>query len=145
MKLSEKSRALPKAFEEVEKRLPLVREIIENAEKSLRNAQVTDADKQILEHSYDKALNLQVILDEMEQECQKDQDTKDWSKLRTIYYKALRGIKASRVEHLMKEILEDIKKLALNHVFKLSGKDDIKRLEEAIHDLSRGRTISSRF
>jgi hypothetical protein len=133
---------LPKAFDEVQKDLPLVLGILRGAQNSLLDGQeITDDEKNavvaVLQPSRDKAEQLKRIFDDVRVECEKDRDAKVWAKFRTAYHKALRGVKALRVEHLMMEILEGMEKLALSQVFKSVTQNDIQALEKAIHDLSK--------
>ncbi|KAK7420813.1 hypothetical protein QQX98_002617 [Neonectria punicea] len=51
--------------------------------------------------------------------------------------KALRGIKAHRVETLMNKILNRLKKLALSQVFKSTIRKDLKAIEAAIEGLAK--------
>jgi hypothetical protein len=120
-------KGLPKAFDEVQKDLPLVLGILRGAQNSLLDGQeISDDEKNavvaVLQPSRDKAEELKRIFDDVRAECEEDKDARDWAKLRTAYRKALRGVKASRVEHLMTDILEGMKKLALSQVFKSATK-----------------------
>jgi hypothetical protein len=134
-------KGLPKAFDEVQKDLPLVLGILRGAQDSLIDSQeISDDEKNavvaVLQPSRDKAEELKRIFDDVRAECEEDKDARDWAKLRAAYRKALRGVKASRVEHLMMDILESMKKLALTQVFKSATQHDMQTLERAIHDLS---------
>jgi hypothetical protein len=111
-------KGLPKAFDEVQNDLPLVLRTLQSAEDRLRDDQETTEDEKndvvaFLLPSHDKAHELQRVFDEVKKECEKDKDAKDWVKARSVYHKALRGMKASRVEQLMKDILGGMKKLAV--------------------------------
>jgi hypothetical protein len=135
-------KGLPKAFDEVQKDLPLVLSILRGAQDSLIDSQeISDDEKNavvaVLQPSRDKAEELKRIFDDVRAECEEDKDARDWAKLRAAYRKALRGVKASRVEHLMMDILEGMKKLALSQVFKSATQHDMQTLEKAIHDLSK--------
>jgi hypothetical protein len=124
---------LPKAFDEVQNDLPLVLSILRGAQNSLLDGQeITDDEKNAVLAILQPCLDF----DEVRVECEKDKDAKDWAKVRAAYHKALRGVKALRVEHLMMDILGGMKKLALSQVFKSATQNDIHTLEKAIHDLS---------
>jgi hypothetical protein len=132
---------LPEAFDKVQNDLPLVEGILRSAENRLGDDQnATDEDKnaalQVLRPTFEKAQELHRVFNAMQDECKKDQGAKDWAKLRGVYHKAVRGFKASRVEHLMKDILENMKKLALSQIFKSADQFDIQALEKAIQDLA---------
>jgi hypothetical protein len=135
-------KGLPKAFDEVQNDFPLALSILRGAQNSLLDGQeITEDEKDavlaVLQPCHDKAKELKRVFDEVRAECEKDKDAKDWAKLRTAYHKALRGVKASRVEHLMMDILEGLKKLAFSQVFKSATQHDIQTLEKAIRDLSK--------
>lgn len=135
-------KGLPKAFDEVRKDLPLVLGILRSAQNSLLDGQeITDDEKNaivaVLQPSRDKAEELKRILDDVQAGCEKDKDAKDWTRIRTAYRTALRGVKASRIELLMIDILEGMKKLALSQVFKSATQHDVQTLEKAIHNLSK--------
>ncbi|PKS11382.1 hypothetical protein jhhlp_003145 [Lomentospora prolificans] len=132
---------LPKAFDEVKKDLPLVQSILENAQERL-----TDPDLHTTEHSQailaiiepckDKAEELKKIFDKIETECKGDRGAKDWTRVRDVYRKTLRGIKSHRVEVLMNEILKGLKRLALSQLFQSAMQKDLKAVEKAIEELS---------
>lgn len=134
-------RNLPKAFAEVQNKLPLIVSIVQGAEKSLEDRKPLGEEEdnvacEVLQPSLDKLATLKKIFRAVEDELEKDQNKKDWAKLRTTYHTALNGIKAHGVEKLMEEILKDAKNVALSHVFNLATTGDIKTLNTAIQDLS---------
>ena len=96
--------------------------------------------QRILKPSHDKARELQRVFDEVQKGCEIDKNAKDWARLRSVYRKALRGTKASKVEQLMADILDSMKRLALSQVFKLAQQDDLitlrTKVETAIQELS---------
>ncbi|CAN9172024.1 unnamed protein product [Alternaria alternata] len=138
-------KGLPKAFDEVQNDLPLVLRTLRSAQDRLCDDQEITEDERndvvaILQPIHDKAQELQRVFDEVKKECENDKDSNDWVKVRSVYHKALRGMKASRVEQLMKDILGGMKKLALSQAFKSASQHDMKTLEEtlekAIRDIS---------
>ncbi|OBT58317.1 hypothetical protein VE04_01787 [Pseudogymnoascus sp. 24MN13] len=132
---------LPKAFDIVKEDLPLVQRILENAQNSITSSKPSEEESQailaIIKPSNEKAKELKRIFDEVQAQCKGDQDAKDWARVCAIYHKALRGIKAHRVETLMDEILKGMKKLALSQVFKSAMQEDLKAIEKAIEELSK--------
>lgn len=132
---------LPKAFDEVRKDLPLVQRILKDAHVRISESKPpTDEYDEIL--AIVTPCNLKVkelsrIFDEVQEKCKGDQDAKDWAKVSAIYHKAIRGIKAHRVETLMDEILKGVKRLALNQLFKTAMQKDLKAIEKAIEELSK--------
>ncbi|KAK7432962.1 hypothetical protein QQZ08_000433 [Neonectria magnoliae] len=132
---------LPKAFNEVKKDLPLVRSILEDAKQSFVDPEPPDEQLQVIlaavSSCSDKATELKRIFDEVKERCKEDEHAKDWTVVRVVYRKALRGIKAQRVETLMNEILEGLKKLALSQAFKSTIRKDLKAIEAAIEELAK--------
>lgn len=137
----DKIAGLPKAFDEVKKDLPLVRSILEDAKESLSDSELPSEQSHailaIVQSCNDKAKELKRIFNEVQTKCKEDEHAKDWTVVRVVYRKALRGIKAHRVETLLHEILDGLKKLALSQVFKSTVHKDLKAIETAIEELAK--------
>ncbi|KAH8661760.1 ankyrin repeat protein [Ilyonectria robusta] len=137
----DKITGLPKAFDQVQKDLPLVRKILERAQERLNNSEPTDDQRKailaIAKPCDDKAKELKRIFDELETKCKEDQGAENWARVRVWYREALRGIKAHRVESLMEDILKGVEKLAWNEVFKLAMQEDLEGIKKAIEELSK--------
>jgi hypothetical protein len=132
---------LPKAFDEIGKGVPLIQCILRDArERLVEGPDVTDEEANVVEAiltpCHDKLLKLQQIFKQVAKAAKKEERSKDWAKIWAAYGKALRGIKAHRVETLMSDIMEGVKKLALSQVFKTVMKKDLAGIEEAIEKLS---------
>ncbi|KPM38322.1 hypothetical protein AK830_g8241 [Neonectria ditissima] len=132
---------LPKAFDEVKKDLPLVQSILNDAQESLSGSELPAEQSQaimaVIKPCSDKAKELQRIFDEVKAKFREDEDAKDWAVVRGVYRKAVRGIKAYRVEALMDEILKGLKKLALGQVFSSTIRKGLKAIETAIEELAK--------
>lgn len=133
---------LPKAFDKVRDDFLFVQKILRDIQNRLIDGQqLSDEDSKatiaIVSPCRDKAQELKRIFDAVEAEYKKDQDAKDWEKIRVTYHKALRGIKTHRVESLMKDILEDLQKLALSRSFMPTMQKDLKAIQNAIEELSK--------
>jgi len=135
-------KGLPKAFDEVQNDFPLVTRVLSHVHATLCDSQdITDDEKDaimtMLQSSRSAAEELKRVFEEVKTECERDSGAKDWARFRVIYHKALRGMKASRVERLMLEILSGLKKLALRQIFELASQHDIQPLDKAIQDLAK--------
>lgn len=133
---------LPKAFDKVRDDFPFVQSIFRDAQnRFIDGQQPSDQESKaalaIVNPCHDKVKELKRIFDEVEAECKKDQDAMDWARIRVAYHKALRGSKAQRVESLMKDILQDLQKLALSQLFKSAMKKELQAIEKAIEELSK--------
>ncbi|KAF3912513.1 hypothetical protein ABW20_dc0107365 [Dactylellina cionopaga] len=132
---------LPKAFEEVNRQLPIVDQTLRAAKSRLRRGpDPTDEEDAtitaILEPCKQKADKLKEIFEELKTKSQSSGDSALWGKIRIIYFKVLAGTKANRVESLMGDILKGTKLLALNQVFKLAMTQDLVAIEKAIENLA---------
>ncbi|KAF9872634.1 hypothetical protein CkaCkLH20_09813 [Colletotrichum karsti] len=136
-----KIKDLPKAFDEVKKSLPIVQKVLEDTRKRLQTVQTAldDHNKQLViqtvQQCEEKATILRDIFDKLERKCKEDRDADTtWSKAKAWYREALRGMKAHRVETLMKDIMGRIKALAMNEL--LSLHDDVDVVSSALAELS---------
>lgn len=119
-------KGLPPAFKEVANRMPLVKNTLQAAENGIK------ADS-------DAAKGMEMVMDACKTKAEKLEDIfrkvlpePDASRM-DHYLTALRGYpKGSRVELLMKGILEDIQLLASNHGMKTVTKDEMEQLAKAI-------------
>ena len=135
-------KGLPKAFEEVERNLPLVKETIEIAQRQLYCNAPSDAETRAIEpvlkgcESNLKELNK--ILTGMKWKNKEDNgETKDWSSLAKFYHKVVIPMgKAHRVETLTSAIMKSLKALAIHQIFKAATEQLIRKLEDAINGLS---------
>jgi len=124
-------KGLPPAFKEVANRMPLVKNTLQAAENGIK------ADN-------DAAKGMKTVVDACETKAEKLADIfrkvlpePDASRMEH-YLKALRGLpKGSRVELLMKGILEDIQLLASNHGMKTVTKDEMEQLTKAIKEIEK--------
>jgi hypothetical protein len=135
-------KGLPKAFEEVERNLSLVKETIEIAQHQLYYNTPSDAEKRAIEPVIKRC---ECMLDELNKILTKIQkqkkegngETKDWPSLAKFYRKVVIPMgKAHRVETLMSSIMKNLKALAIHQMFKAATQAQIGKLEEAIKGLS---------
>ncbi|KAJ5855611.1 ankyrin repeat protein [Penicillium soppii] len=133
-------RNLPKAFEHVRTYLPLAQRILKDVRAQLKQRNLTKAEQQsitrIIRECEIKATELKQIFDALEKKCKQDKDARSWDKLRGWYHEILRGIKGHRVESLMNDILEAMKKLALYQRFRLATQEDVAEIKKALEDIS---------
>jgi hypothetical protein len=134
-------KGLPKAFEEVEGDLPLVKETLEIAHRQLYYNTPSDAEKRAIEPVIkaceSKLVELNKILTRIQkQKKESNGETKDWSSLAKFYHKIVVPMgKAHRVETLMSAMMNSLKALAIHQVFKAATQPQIGKLEEAIQGL----------
>ncbi|KAF3800370.1 Regulatory protein AfsR [Colletotrichum gloeosporioides] len=130
---------LPKAFDEVNKNLPLVRGVLQRVYERIQRIDPSVDEnsasiREAINTCHDKVEILQKIFATLEEKC-KDRDAdKTWKRARAWYREAMRGMQADRVEGLMKEILDRMRILAMSQVFSLN--DDLDEIKEAINSLS---------
>ncbi|KAJ0293010.1 hypothetical protein CBS470a_002211 [Colletotrichum nupharicola] len=122
---------LPKAFDEVNKNLPLVRDVLQHPSV----AENSDSIREAIKTCHDKVELLQKIFAALEEKCKDRDAAKTWKRARAWYREAMRGMQADRVEGLMKEILDSMRILAMSQVFSLN--DDLDEIKEAINSLSK--------
>lgn len=136
-------KGLPKAFEEVERSLPLVKETLEIAQRQLYSSTPSDAEKRAIEPAFktceSKLDKLNKILSNIQKQKKEDNgEAQDWSSLAKFYHKVVAPMgKAHRVETLMTAIMNSLKALAIHQMFKAATQPQIGKLEEAIKALSR--------
>jgi len=119
-------KGLPKAFHKVAKQLPLVKETLHLAEASVDDTSCA-AIKPVIESCGAKAGNLRDIFEKVFPD-----DNPKWEER---YFKALHTLgKGSRVEDLMKDILNSLKLLSAHQTFKVAAKQD--ELLAALNDLA---------
>ncbi|KAM0553252.1 hypothetical protein ACHAPJ_007541 [Fusarium lateritium] len=128
------AKGLPSAFRDVVNRLPLVHETLQTANKEVDagglNEATCKAMKKVVEACGTKAENLEIIFKKVLPEA-------DSSRM-DRYLVALKSLpKGSRVELLMKGILEDVQILTSNHGMKTVTKDELEKLTEAIEEMEK--------
>ncbi|KAI8245218.1 hypothetical protein K4K56_012129 [Colletotrichum sp. SAR 10_98] len=129
----------PKAFVKVEENLPLVQSILKRARNNFENSGYNDEQEQvaqkILKDCEKKARYLRDIFVAIEAKCNEDKEAKTWtwSKARDWYRSALQNKTSHKVEKLMTAILEGIKKLAADRIFRLL--DDVEKINIALQEL----------
>ncbi|KAF5974836.1 nacht ankyrin domain-containing protein [Fusarium coicis] len=135
-------KGLPKAFEEVERNLPLVKETLQIAEQQLHDNSPSDAEKRAIEpiitacESKLKELN-KILTKIQKQKKEGNGEIEDWSSLAKLYQKVVVPMgKAHRVESLMSAMIDSLKALAIHQMFKAATQPQIGKLEEAIKKLS---------
>ncbi|KAJ0289985.1 hypothetical protein COL940_001087 [Colletotrichum noveboracense] len=131
---------LPKAFDEVNKNLPLVRDVLQRVYERIQRidpsvAENSDSIREAIKTCHDKVELLQKIFAALEEKCKDRDAAKTWKRARAWYREAMRGMQADRVEGLMKEILDSMRILAMSQVFSLN--DDLDEIKEAINSLSK--------
>lgn len=130
----ENTNYLPKAFREVAQRLPLARDTFQTIEGRLQKYDVSGdtytAIKPTVESCKDRAERLRNILQDMAAQP-------DTSRVER-YRLAIRRLgKESKVEELMKGMLEDVQLLAANQAVKAVEEEKIDELMRAIQALSK--------
>jgi DNA repair exonuclease SbcCD ATPase subunit len=135
-------KGLPKAFEEVERNLPLVKETLQIAEQQLHDNSPSDAEKRAIEpiitacESKLKELN-KILTKIQKQKKEGNGEIEDWSSLAKLYQKVVVPMgKAHRVESLMSAMIDSLKALAIHQMFKAATQPQVVKLEEAIKKLS---------
>ncbi|KAI5459654.1 hypothetical protein BGZ63DRAFT_388455 [Mariannaea sp. PMI_226] len=124
-------RDLPNAFQEVNKRLPIVEIILQSARSHAENAADYEAQAlvSLLKSCKSKADQLLEIFKRID-------DSKD-KPVVSVYRKLVVKIgKKGRVEVLMTNILRDVETLTSYHVFRGSTKDQVEKVKEAILELA---------
>lgn len=124
---------LPEAFQQVNHRLPLVKEILEEVKRQAKNATSSEAKalKGVLESCEKKAKELQQIFIGISKES-------TGSKFIISVYRplVLKLGKKARVEDLMDGILDDLGLLAAHQIFQTAMQRQIKPLEQARQELA---------
>ncbi|KAH8683239.1 SesA protein [Tricladium varicosporioides] len=130
------SRKLPEAFREVAQRLPLVRDTLQTTEGRL-HLQKFDGDKDTyaaikptIESCKDRAERLRNILQEVVGQP-------DDSRLARYRLAVRRLGKESKVEELMRGMLEDVQLLGANQAVKGVGEDKVNEITSAIQALAK--------
>jgi len=142
-------KGLPKAFEVVGQNIPLLEDTLELVRTQLRERlqenSIDDLTKEsietILNRCRTRAKKLKTIFDEIHGK-NKENNAREWSALDDFYRKRVLTLgKANRVETLMQGMLDDLKNLTMNQVFRLASQRQVemleKRLMEAIDKLSK--------
>ncbi|KAF5671248.1 ankyrin repeat-containing protein [Fusarium heterosporum] len=123
---------LPKAFQEVSGRLPLVQTVLEAVEEQVRaddNGAATQAMAEIVTRCKIRAEDLEKIF----KAVMSSEGTSRFEKYRRV----IRQLgKEKKVEILAKELLEDVHLLAERHVFQAATQHQVSQLQEAIEELS---------
>jgi hypothetical protein len=131
---------LPKAFEHVEKHLPLVQRTLNDVQTRL-NDRILDGEERrsltkILEDCLNNAQKLRQIIVALERQYNKDKGSWNWGKLRVWHSTTLQGAKGYRVESLMTDILKDLRQLSLYESFALATREDIGEIKMALGNLA---------
>jgi len=134
-------KGLPKAFEEVGQNLNLVEVTLDLVQKRLETGTDAEADseaiKGVLIACQEKAESLNTIFQKINEKKVMENHAKEWSAIASFYRTmVLRLGKAHRVETLMQDILNGLKGLTMNQVFRSASQTQIERLEDAIKKLS---------
>lgn len=124
---------LPESFRDVARRLPLVNETLKTVRRRLDSSDLDErfceAVEPVVEGCKDKAARLEGIF-------RKVVPQESASRMER-YALAVRTVgKGSRVEYLMRGILEDVQLLADNHVMKLATEAELESLREASKEAS---------
>ena len=126
------AQGLPKAFREVAARLPLVHTILVLAKQNIEgdaHKEFFDGAKDVVEGCKDKAKKLEELF-------QKVVPT-DGASRAERYRLAVKSLgKGSRVETLMKEMLEDVQLLAINHSMATITDTQVKEVDDAIKEVA---------
>ncbi|KAK6221307.1 hypothetical protein LQW54_001406 [Pestalotiopsis sp. IQ-011] len=131
---------LPKAFEHVDKHLPLVQRTLSDVQVRLKRRTFTESEQQsveqILQDCFRSAQNLEQIFSALDRKCRQDNDLRNWDKLRGWYRTTLQGIQGHRVESLMTDILKHLKELSLYESFALATQEDVMEIKQALQEIS---------
>ncbi|GKT47790.1 uncharacterized protein ColSpa_07971 [Colletotrichum spaethianum] len=134
---------LPKAFAEVGRSLPLVKETLDLAQQSLDidkpDENVKSAIQPALTECLKRAKTIEDIFSEIEPGNQREKGAQEWSAFVRFYRtKVVPFGKAHKVEALMQDILNKLKVLAIHHAFKAHAESlgQIEKLEKAIKSLA---------
>ena len=124
---------LPEAFREVAARLPIVREILDSAERHIKeggtNEDSCKAAKNVVEDCQSRAQKLEKLF--------QDVIPVDGASRAERYISAVKAVgKGNRVETLMKGMLEDLKLLAIKHGMVTETDRREKELIKAIEELA---------
>ena len=113
-----KIRDLPKAFIEVEKKLPLVKAILNQTRNELDNSRAIEPNikkalKKIIKECLENADKLHDIIEDLTEKCKIHEGETDvlWKTAKEVYKKILQGIKGHRVEILMKDLMKNLQLL----------------------------------
>ncbi|KAF4629265.1 hypothetical protein G7Y89_g8891 [Cudoniella acicularis] len=133
-KAIENTSHLPPAFREVAQRLPLVKDILQTTETRLQkypaDTSTYTAIQPTAESCKDGAERLRTILEDLAAQPNASRVER--------YRLAIRRLgKESKVEELMKRMLEDVQLLAANQAVKAVGEEKIEELIAAVKDLER--------
>lgn len=131
---------LPKAFEHVDRHLPLVQRTLNDVQVRLKRRTFTEPEQksvlQILQDCFQKAQKLDQIFAALDAKCRQDNDLRSWDKLRGWYRTTLQGIQGHRVESLMTDILKHLKELSLYESFALATQEDVMDIKQALQEIS---------
>jgi len=121
---------LPRAFREVDGRLPLAKDILESVEGVDPNESCWSSMELTVKNCHEKADYLKEIFDAVKKTSE--------APLPRRYYNAVKNLgKGKQVETLMRGILEDVQLLAGRQSFNTATKGQIKELADAIEVLSK--------
>ncbi len=127
-------KGLPREFDEVNQDLPLVQDTLDLAHHQLEATDLDESSRKaigpVVSGCREKAKKLQDIFEKV------GRDAKDGSVLDFYRATLLRLGKAHRVETLMQDILEGLKALAVNRLFRTATQSQMAKLEKAIDKLS---------
>ncbi|KAF4870329.1 hypothetical protein CGCSCA1_v010543 [Colletotrichum siamense] len=117
----------PKAFDEIKESLPLVKQVLTEAEHA--NPQDLEGNEETkktvsnaIRECHREATVLKTVFEEFQKKCDEDRDQNNtWGKARAWYHVATQGKEARRVETLMEGILQRLQALAMVEVFGIKG------------------------
>jgi len=126
------AQGLPEAFREVADRLPIVANILGSAKKHIDDGAVDEKSCKGVKHVVEACEKKARILDDLFRKVV----PADGSSRGRIYLSAVRTLgKGSRVETLMKGMLEDVQLLTSEHGMKITTKTEKEQLAKAISDV----------
>ncbi|KAM0530419.1 hypothetical protein ACHAQF_008174 [Verticillium nonalfalfae] len=134
-----KSAKLPDAFKQVEKHLPLVKQTLEDARRTIDKS-ITEKQRieiqDVLHDCNSKARELDRIFKDLGMKCNQVGGEKSWDTIRGWYRHILQGAKGHRVEALMNDIMGSLIKLGTLSTFRTATHKDMEDIKRALHELS---------
>ncbi|CRK31727.1 hypothetical protein BN1708_005529 [Verticillium longisporum] len=135
-----KSAKLPDAFKQVEKHLPLVKQTLEDARRTIDNSVTEDQRivvRGVLHDCNSKARELDRIFKGLEKNCDNSEGEKSWETIRGWYREILQGAKGHKVEALMNDIMGSLTTLGTLNAFKTPTYQDVEDIKRALDELSK--------
>ncbi|GAB1315143.1 hypothetical protein MFIFM68171_05353 [Madurella fahalii] len=137
-------RGLPKAFDEVNRSLPLVEDSLVVARDRIRDVDLDESTRRAIEPVISSCQEKAKALLEIFQRVDKAKKDANGSALDTYRARMLRLGKGHRVENLMQDILRGLQALAINQSLRAATHAQVARLERAISVLSQRRDRETR-